>query len=83
MGWVGSALFDPADVQVGRIEIDLVPAQVHEFGGTQAVAVGDEDHGGVAVTPPVFLAGIHEPLDLSLGEVFRASAGRHWGAAGV
>ena len=24
-----SALFDPADVQVGRSEVDLVPAQVH------------------------------------------------------
>jgi hypothetical protein len=38
----GSALFDPADVQVGCLEVDLVPAQVHEFGSTQAVAVGHD-----------------------------------------
>ena len=65
----GSALFDPADVQVSRFELDLIPAQVHEFGSTQAVAVGHEDHGGVPMAPPVSLARIHEPLDLSLGEV--------------
>jgi hypothetical protein len=63
------ALFDPADVQISRFELDLIPAQVHEFGSTQAVAVSHEDHGGVSVAPPVSLARIHEPLDLSLGEV--------------
>ena len=52
----GSALFDPANMQGSRFELDLVPAQVHEFGSTQAVAVGHEDHGGVAVAPAVLFA---------------------------
>ena len=40
----------PADVQGRGVEVDLIPAKVGEFGHAQAVAVGDEDHGGVAVT---------------------------------
>jgi len=43
----------PADVQGRSVEVDLIPAKVGEFGHAQAVAVGDEDHGGVAVTVPL------------------------------
>ena len=56
-------------VQVSRFELDLIPAQVHEFGSHQAVPIGHEDHRAVAVTPAVSRSGFHQPLDLSLGEV--------------
>ena len=63
------ALLDPADVQGGRSELHLIPAQVHQLGGPQAVPVGHQDHGGVPVAPAVALGGVHQPLDLGLGQV--------------
>ena len=66
----GSALFDPADVQVSRSELDLIPAQVHEFRYAQAMTVSHEDHGGVAVAPAVAVGSFHQPLDLGLSQVF-------------
>ena len=57
MGWVARrALLGPTDVQDGMGEIHLIPAQVREFGRPETVAEGDEDHGGVAVTPALALA---------------------------
>jgi hypothetical protein len=79
----GSALLDPADVQGGRSEVHLLPAEVHQLGYPEAVPVGDEDHGGIPVAPPVALRRFHEPLDLGLGlgEAFPACAARRWEAA--
>jgi hypothetical protein len=57
-------------VQVSRFELDLIPAQVHEFGSPQAVPIGHEDHRAVAVTPAVSRSGFHQPLDLGLSKVF-------------
>ena len=65
----GRALLDPADVQRGRPEVHLIPAQVHQLGGPQAVPVGHKDHRGVPVAPAVSLGGVHQPLDLGLGQV--------------
>ena len=75
----GSALFDPADVQVSRSELDLIPAQVHEFGSTQAVAVGHEDHGGVAVAPAVSRWRLSSAARPRPRSGTRGCAGRHWG----
>ena len=66
---LGRALLDPAHVQRGRGELDLVPAQVHQLGGPQAVPVGHQDHRGVAVAPAVLPGRVHQPLDLGLGQV--------------
>ena len=40
------APLDPADVQCPRGELDLIPTEVNEFGGTKAVTIGDQDHRG-------------------------------------
>ena len=40
------ALLGPTNVQDGMGEIHLIPAQVREFGRSETVAEGDEDHGG-------------------------------------
>ena len=66
----GRALFDPTDVQCGRGEVDLVPAQVCQLAGPEAVAIGHKDHRGIPVCPPVFLGGREQALDLGLGQVF-------------
>ena len=66
----GAALLDPADVQGGRGEVDLVPAQVRQFARPQTMAVGHKDHRGVPVAPSVALGGLEQPLDLGLRQVF-------------
>ena len=63
------ALLDPADVQRGGPEVHLIPPQVHQFGGPQAVPVGHKDHRGVPVAPAVSRGGFHQPLDLGLRQV--------------
>lgn len=66
----GAALFDPADMQRSRCEVDLIPAQVRQLGGSQAVPVGHKDHRAVAVPPSVALGGQEQSLDLGLRQVF-------------
>ena len=65
----GRALLDPAHVKRPRGELDLVPAQVHQLGGPQAVPIGHKHHRGVPVAPAVLPGGVHQPLDLGLGQV--------------
>jgi hypothetical protein len=76
----GAALLDPADVQGGRGEVDLVPAQVGQFARPQAVPIGHQDHGGVPVSPSVCLGGPEQALDLGLGQVL---AGAQVGVGGT
>src|SRR5262249_20026039 len=43
---------------------------VADFRGSQAVPIGNQDHGRVAMPVAAMLAGaVHEPFDLALGEV--------------
>src|ERR1035437_4529041 len=65
----GSALLDPADVQRSRSELDLIAAQVHQFGGAQPVPVGNQNHRSVPVSPAVALSRSHQPLDFGFGQV--------------
>jgi hypothetical protein len=50
------ALLDPADVQGGRPEVHLIPAQLHQFGNPEAVPVGHEDHRRVPMTVAAFIS---------------------------
>ena len=64
---------------VGGPEVHLIPPQVHQFGGPQAVPVGHQDHRGVPVTPTVSRGGFHQPLDLGFRQVL---AGAQVGVGG-
>jgi hypothetical protein len=57
------------DVQGGGSEIDLIPAQVGQFGGAQAMPVGHKDHGGIAVAVTIAFGGFDKSLDFALREV--------------
>src|SRR5262245_11158811 len=51
-------------------ELDLLPLQVADLRCPQALAIGDKDHGRVAMPVAAMLAGtVHQPLDLALGEI--------------
>jgi hypothetical protein len=68
-----AALVAP-DVHHAGGKVDLVPTQVNQFGDPQAVAIGDQDHGGVAVAVAVAVAdSLDQPLDLGLGQMLAAA----------
>ena len=50
-------------------EVDRVPAQRHQLGRPQAVPIGDQHHGGVAVAMAVLPGGSDQASDLAVGEV--------------
>src|SRR3954454_643233 len=70
----GHAVLDPPDVQQPVLEVDLIPAERAQLGDTQAMAVSDLDHGGVAVPVPVLACGGDQALDFFGGQVFAWSA---------
>src|SRR5262249_26975722 len=66
----GNAVLDAVNVQAALGKFDLLPLQVADLRGSQAVPVGNQDHGRVAMPIPAMLAGaVHQPVDLALGEV--------------
>jgi hypothetical protein len=68
MGTRGAVL-DPAHVEYGTIEVDLVPTQVADFSCPQPMAEGDQDHGRVPVTVAIVLRGLDQGLDLARREM--------------
>ena len=70
------ALLGAANVQVGGREVHLVPAQIGQLRGAEAVTVGDQQHRGVAVAPAAFLGRGDQALDFIRGQVLaRAQLG--------
>ena len=64
-----------ADVEAAGLKLDLVSSEIAHFGGPQAMPVGDQDHGGVAVTVAAAFAGrCHERLDLGPRQVLAVRA---------
>src|SRR5215472_8379764 len=71
------------NVEAALGQLDLLPLQVADLRGPQTVAIGDQDHGRVAMAVAAMLSGaVHEPLDLALGEVapFDCQVYDAWGA---
>src|SRR5262245_38531461 len=57
-------------MQAALGKLDLLPLQVAHLRRPQTMAVGHQDHGRIAMPVAAMLAGtVHQPLDLSLGEV--------------
>ena len=66
----GDSVLDPVNVQPALGQLDLLPLQVADFRGPETMAIGDQDHGRIAMPVTAMLAGaVHQPLDLALGEV--------------
>src|SRR5215471_5515164 len=58
------------NVEAALGQLDLLPLEVAHLGGPQAMAVGHQDHGRVAMPIAAVLArAVHQPLDLALGEI--------------
>src|SRR5215475_13633983 len=70
--WVdaGDSILHPVNVQAAVGELDLLPLQVADLRRPQAMAVGHQDHGRVAIPiAAVLTRTVHQPLDLALGEI--------------
>jgi hypothetical protein len=63
------ATLDPADMQCPRGELDLLPSEVNELGGTKAVSISHQDHRGVPMPPAVLPGDFHQTLNLSFSQV--------------
>jgi hypothetical protein len=63
------ATLGSADVQPASIKLDLMPFQVAYLRSPQAVAIGDQDHGGIAMAMPIALGGLNQLPNLTLGKV--------------
>ena len=64
------SVLDPVNVEAALGELDLLPLQVADLRGPQTMAIGDQDHGRVAMAVAAMLAGaVHQPVDFALGEV--------------
>jgi hypothetical protein len=63
-------------MQAAVVEVDGVPPQHHDLSGAQAVAIGDQHHGGVAVAVAVISGSANQPVDLGVGQIFAAVARR-------
>jgi len=68
--YAGNPALDTVNVKAALGQFDLLPLQVADLRGPQAMAVGHQDHGRVAMPIAAMLAGaVHQPLNLALGEV--------------
>src|SRR6516164_5054663 len=68
--YAGNPVLDTVNVQAALGELDLLPLQVADLRRPQAMAVGHQDHGRVAMAVAAMLSGaVHQPLNLALGEV--------------
>src|SRR5262245_52097168 len=68
--YAGNAVLDAVNVQAALGQFDLLPLQVADLRGPQTVAIGDQDHGRVAMPVAAMLSGaVHQALDLALGEI--------------
>src|SRR5262245_16895441 len=68
--YAGDPVLDAVNVQAALGEFDLLPLEVADLRGSQAMAIGDQDHGRVAMPIAAVLArAVHQALDLALGEI--------------
>src|SRR5215472_9002285 len=62
--------FAPDYLQSPGFEVDLIPAQRHEFANAQPVPICDQDHGGVSMPVAAALAcRIAQQVNLTFGQI--------------
>ena len=72
------AVLGPADVQGCGFEVDLLPAQVHHFGRSEAMPVGQKHHQRVALAVAVRLGRLDQLLDLVGSQVLAGAQLSVW-----
>src|SRR5215510_13220207 len=70
--WVhaGDSVLATVNVQAALGQFDLLPLQVADLRRPEAMAVGHQDHGRIAMAVAAMLvSAVHQALDLALGEI--------------
>jgi hypothetical protein len=63
------AVLHAGDMQEAMHQVHLLPPQRAQFGGSETMPEGKQDHGRVPVATAVVPGGFHKPFDLTLGQV--------------
>src|SRR6516165_10720126 len=63
------AALDAGDMQEAMHQVYLLPPQRAQFGRSETMPEGKQDHGRVPVAMAVAAGSLHEPFDLTLGQV--------------
>src|SRR6516225_5318396 len=63
------AILDAGNMQEAMHQVYLLPSQRAQFGRPEAVPVGEQDHGRIPMAMAVAAGSLHEPFDLTLGQV--------------
>lgn len=66
---------EPVDVDLGPIEVDPLPLQAGHFGGAQAMPVRHQHHQPMAITVPVVVRSLDQPLHLVRPQVLALPRG--------
>src|SRR3954453_6417770 len=69
----GHAALGTGDMQVTMCQVHLLPPERAKLRSPQPMTEGQENHGRIAVAIAVVASGLHEPLDLALGQVLTLS----------
>jgi hypothetical protein len=64
------AILDAADVEVGAIEVHLIPTEVAQLRRPKSMTECHEDRGSVSMAVPSLPGGLNQGLDLLWSEVF-------------
>jgi hypothetical protein len=64
------AILDAADVEVGAIEVHLIPTEVAQLRRPKSMPECHEDRGCVSMAVPSLLGSLDQDLDLLWSEVF-------------
>src|SRR6516165_11159860 len=70
-GW--GAILGAIDVELTLTEVDGIPPQGHKLADSQPVPIGNQDHGGVAMTVAVVASGDDQAVDLGAGQILSSS----------
>jgi hypothetical protein len=64
------AILDATDVEVGAIEVHLIPTEIAQLSRPKSMPECHEDRGCVSMAVPSLLGGLDQGLDLLWSEVF-------------
>jgi hypothetical protein len=68
MGCVaGVPFFEPPNGKGCRVEIDLIPAEVHQLGCPEVVAIADKDSCLIPLAMAVTTSRLYQAVNLALG----------------
>jgi hypothetical protein len=76
------AAFEPVDVDLAAVEVDLLPFEGGYLGGAEAVPVGQQHHECIARAVAIAAASLNQLLDHGVGHVFALAQSRFGGRRG-